>query len=224
MRTKALLLAAALTAAGIASIQAQSNVYSINVVGYVNVVCSNGYTLINTPLVPSNDTITNVLDAYVPAGNSILKFAGGGYVPYEKDEFDSTWTGGGGAHLPNGEGYFVRNLSTTPFTITFVGEVPQGNLTNTLALGYSLQGSKVPQAGFVEDLGVVPGPGDQILRYVNNGSGGGSFFPYENDEFDNTWSGVGADAAKGPNVKVGEGFFYRNLSGVGRWTRNFSIP
>lgn len=218
MRTKTLLLAAALAAAGIASIQAQSNVYSVNVVGYVNVVCSNGYTLVNTPLVPSNNTLTNLLDAYVPAGNSVLIFAGGGYQTLIKDEFDGTWTGGN-TPLPNGTGYFVRNLSQTPFTITYVGEVPQGNLTNALPAGYSLVGSKVPQAGFVEDLGVVPGLGDSVLRYQNGG-----FTTYINDEFDNTWSGAGADVNKGPSVRVGEGFFYRNLAGTATWVRNFSIP
>jgi len=218
MRTKALLLAAALTAAGIASMQAQSNVYSINVVGYVNVVCSNGYTLVNTPLVPANDTLTNLLDAYVPAGNSVLVFSGGGYQTFIKDEFDATWNGGN-TPLPNGKGYFVRNIGAAPFTITYVGEVPQGNLTNALAAGYSLVGSKVPQAGAVETLGIVPGLGDSVLRYVNGG-----FVTSINDEFDNTWGGGGADPNNGPSVAVGEGFFYRNIANTATWVRNFSIP
>jgi hypothetical protein len=219
MRTKALLLAAALTAAGIASIQAQSNVYSINVVGYVNVVCSNGYTLVNTPLVRTdgNYSITNMLDAYIPAANQVLIFNGSGYTTYTKDEFDATWDGPG-VQLPNGKGYFIRNVSAAPFTITYVGEVPQGNLTNSLPAGYSLVGSKVPQAGFVEDLGINPGAGDQVLRFVN-----GSFRTYANDEFDNTWDN-GADPAKGPSVAVGEGFFYRNLANTATWVRNFTIP
>jgi len=96
--------------------------------------------------------------------------------------------------------------------------VPQGNLTNTLPLGYSLVGSKVPQAGFVEDLGVNPGLGDQVLRFSNGG-----FVTYANDEFDNTWNN-GADPAKGPSIAVGEGFFYRNLAGTATFIRNFSIP
>jgi hypothetical protein len=218
--TKALVLAAALTAAGIASIQAQSNVYSINVVGYVNVVCSNGYTLVNTPLArpDGNYTITNLLDAYVPAGNSVLTFVGGGFQTYVKDEFDATWNGAN-TQLPNGSGYFVRNVTGAPFTITYVGEVPQGGVTNNPGVGYSLLGSKIPQAGFAEDLGVNPGLGDQVLRFANGG-----FVTYVNDEFDNTWSGPGADANKGPSLAVGEGFFYRNLAGTATWVRNFTIP
>ena len=223
MRTKALLLTAALTAAGIASSLAQNNVYSVNVVGYVNVVCSNGYTLVNTPLVATDSSITNLLDAYLPAGSSVLTFNGTTYVPFVKDEFDGTWNGPT-TTLPNGMGYFIRNLSPTPVTVTYVGEVPQGTLVNTPAQGiYSLLGSKVPQAGFVEDLGIVPGLGDQILKYVNNGAGAGGFVAYANDEFDGTWSGPGADVNKGPSVAVGEGFFYRNLSSAATWTRNFTV-
>lgn len=198
--------------------QAQSNVYSVNVVGYVNVVCSNGFTLVNTPLVNANSTLTNLLDAYVPAGNSVLTFSGGGFQTYVKDEFDGTWNGGN-TQLPNGTGYFIRNVSAAPFTITYVGEVPQGNLTNTPGAGYSLLGSKVPQGATIEDLGVVPGAGDQVLRFANGG-----FITYVNDEFDQTWSGPGADPAEGPSIAVGEGFFYRNLSGTATWVRNFSIP
>jgi hypothetical protein len=221
MRTKTLLLAAALTAAGIASIHAQSNVYSVNVVGYVNVVCSNGFTLVNTPLARTdgNYSITNLLDAYVPAGNSVYTFSGGGFQTYVKDEFDSTWTGGGVAQLPNGAGYFIRNTAPTPFTVTFVGEVPQGVVSNFIGSGYTLIGSKVPQAGFIQDLGVSSGGGDQVLRFAN-----GNFVTYSKDEFDLTWSGPGADSAKGPNVGVAEGFFYRNLSGSATFVRNFTIP
>src|ERR1041385_5044775 len=51
MRTKTLLLAAALTAAGLATSLAQSNVYSLNVVGYVNVnVAGNKFNMMSAPL------------------------------------------------------------------------------------------------------------------------------------------------------------------------------
>ena len=68
MRTKTLLLAAALTAAGIASIQAQSNVYSVNVVGYVNVVAPVGqFKMIANPLNATNNTIGGI-GPVLPAG------------------------------------------------------------------------------------------------------------------------------------------------------------
>src|SRR5215208_4493211 len=118
MRLKTLLSIAAL-AAGVATSQAQSNVYSLNVVGYVNVVCSNGFTLVNTPLVATNYTLTNLLDAYIPAGASVYTFGGGSFQTFTKDEFDGTWNGAN-TLLPNGKGYFIRNPFGAPFTVTYV--------------------------------------------------------------------------------------------------------
>jgi len=217
MRIKTLLCLAALTA-GVATSMAQSNVYSLNVVGYVNVVCSNGFTLVNTPLVPTNNGIVSLLDAYVPNGGAVYTFSGGNFKTITKDEFDGTWSVPA-TQLPNGKGYFIRNPFATAFTVTYVGEVPQGSLTNNPGSGYTLLGSQVPQAGFVQsDLGVSSGNGDQVLRFAN-----GNFITYTKDEFDGTWSGPGANSAGGPPLKVGEGFFYRNLSGSATWVRTFTV-
>src|SRR6267378_4268086 len=61
MRTKTLLCAAAL-AAGVVSSMAQSNVYSLNVVGYVNKPFKNGlYTLVSNPLNGTNNTLNTIL-------------------------------------------------------------------------------------------------------------------------------------------------------------------
>src|SRR5437667_4436469 len=49
MRTKALLCAAGLLAAGVATSMAQSNVYSLNIVGYANVKIISGPGLYNNP-------------------------------------------------------------------------------------------------------------------------------------------------------------------------------
>jgi hypothetical protein len=216
MRIKTLLCLAAL-AAGAATSMAQSNVYSLNVVGYVNIACSNGFTLVNTPLAATNSSIVSLLDAYVPNGGSVYTFNGTSFQTIIKDEFDGTWSAPT-TQLPNGKGYFIRNPNATPFTVTYVGEVPQGSLTNNPGSGYTLLGSKVPQQAFLQDLGVTSGNSDQVLRFANGG-----FVTYIKDEFDGTWSGIGADPVKGPNIKVGEGFFYRNLSGSATWVRNFTV-
>jgi hypothetical protein len=60
MRTKTLLLSAAAMAAGLVSSVAQSNVYSVNVVGYVNQVLPAGTLVaVANPL----DNGTNTLDS-----------------------------------------------------------------------------------------------------------------------------------------------------------------
>ena len=212
MRTKALLLAAALTAAGIAS-YAQSNVYSVNVVGYVNVtVPANQYALIANPLNATNNTIGSLLqNPAIPAGTVFYKYAGG-YSAYVMDEFDLSWTPDAAATLNPGEGGFVKNNTGTPLTVTFVGEVLQGSLTNAVPSGYAIRSSKVPQAGAITTVLGFPGaPGDIAYKY----SGGYSAFVY--DEFDLSWT------PSEPVINVGEAFFSFKGASVD-WVRNFTVP
>jgi hypothetical protein len=64
MRTRSILLGAALLAAGVASSMAQvSNVFSVNVVGYVSIdVTSNKYKLMQNPLDDGKGNIvTNIM-------------------------------------------------------------------------------------------------------------------------------------------------------------------
>src|SRR5690349_6980992 len=67
MRTKALLLTAALAAAGVSTSVAQ--VYSVNAVGYVNVAAPAGYSMISNPLnaVAGNNTVAKL---FAPANVS----------------------------------------------------------------------------------------------------------------------------------------------------------
>src|SRR6266446_1325324 len=76
MRTKTLLAAAAMLAAGLASSMAQSNVYSLNVVGYVNKVMPSGgkYIMISNPLNTTSNTINSLLSG-AAVGSQFLKFS-----------------------------------------------------------------------------------------------------------------------------------------------------
>jgi len=227
MRTKSILAAAAIIAAGAASSQAQSNVYSLNVVGYVNVTAPTGYSIINNPLVPANAQVGTMLDdgangsTKVPAGSVIFAFVNGGYVANYSDEFGAGWSTPTQT-ITNGQGFFFQNNSGAPTTITFVGEVPQGSLTNKLIAGYNMVGSKVPQAGFIGDLGLNSTDGDFAFRFKNGG-----YAAYYKDEFGGGWSSSDPefDNIKGPNLKVGEGFFFNrtDISGSATWTRNFTV-
>jgi len=204
---------------------AQSNVYSLNVVGYVNVVCSNGYTLVNTPLVPANAQISALLPdnqngGTIPAGTTVFTF-NGSFVGNFNDEFGSGWSSPTDT-LPPGKGYFVQNNSGSAFTVTYVGEVAQGALTNALTSGYNLVGSKVPQGGFIADLGLTSTDGDFVYKFKNGGFAG-----YFKDEFGGGWSSSQPDVdnAKGPNLNVGEGMFYfrSDIAGTPTWVRNFTV-
>ena len=71
MRTKTLVLAvAALTACALTA-SAQSNVYSLNIVGYVNVVLKGGssYTLVANPLNAATNDLNTILSPSPPDGS-----------------------------------------------------------------------------------------------------------------------------------------------------------
>jgi len=56
MRTKTLALSAVLSALGTASLVAQTNVYSLNAVGYINVTMPPGFSIVTCPLIVGTDT------------------------------------------------------------------------------------------------------------------------------------------------------------------------
>jgi len=211
MRTKALLCAAAL-AAGIASSMAQSNVYSLNVVGYYNVpIPANQLVLLANQLNTTNNTIGALLPA-PPPGSQLYKYAGS-YTIYTFDPDDLNWVPDAAGTLNPGEGAFLRSPVAT--TITFVGEVLQGSLTNTLPAGaLAIRSSMVPQAGLAQtDLGVPPDAGDQLYKYA------GSYTIYTFDPDDLNW------VPSQPSLGVGEAFFYRKAAAGTQtsWVRNFTV-
>lgn len=213
MRTKALYVAA-FVAAGLASSMAQ-NVYSLNVVGYYNVpVAANTWYLVGNQLSTSNNLLKQVIPV-APDGSQFQKF-NAGYQAFVFDELDGTWTGANvdSATLKPGEGGFFKSPVAT--TVTFVGEVPQGNLTNTLPAGlYVISASQVPQAGTPTALGIPGEDGDQLQLFRS----GYKAFVY--DGLDNAWTGSGAP----PTIGVGEAFFYKkaSTSTQTQWVRNFTV-
>src|SRR6185295_14677723 len=126
MRTKTLLLTAALCAAGIATSKAQ--VYSVNAVGYVNTSLLKGYNLIANPLdnkATDGNKIKNLF-ASLPGGSQIFKFNGTKFDLAEVDLLSGEITGDAKDFtVVPGEGVFVFLPPDAPAnsTITFVGEV-----------------------------------------------------------------------------------------------------
>lgn len=203
MRTKTLLLSAALGVAAVTTSMAQT--FSVNVVGYVNVVLTNGFTIVANPLTAPTNTVQALFPS-PPDQLTIYKFTGNGY-DINAFEFGA-WANPAQTFLP-GEGFFVNNPSAT-YTNTFVGEVSQGLLTNAVPAGFSLTASKVPQAGLLQaQLGYIPGDGDVVYQFKQ-----GSGYSIKSFEF-GAWSSE-------PVVAVGEGFFLFNNSASKQWVRNFS--
>jgi hypothetical protein len=157
-----------------------STFYSVNVVGYANLNFPPGLTLFANPLYanprfdPRNDVAFWMPAA--PDGSQVYKYnnLSGDYQVSTFDGIANTWSDPT-LELPMGEGFFFQNNSDTNLTYTFVGEVPQGCLTNALPEGYSTKGALVPQTASLSEHLVVGEIGDEVRIYTNDLQGGGSY-------------------------------------------------
>jgi hypothetical protein len=222
MRTKTLLIAAAALAVGVASSMAQ--IYSQNIVGYVNTPIQAGFNLLVAPVSPNT---TNNAEAVLPSltsGDQILVWTGGGYaVDYFNGPGD--WYNGvtfdpiAQPVLLPGEGFFYQNIGSLK-TNTFVGTVGLSN-TVALAAGFSLVGSTAPIGASIESANYnIPfTSGDQVLVWT----GGGYAVDYFNGPAD-WYDGVTFSSIPVPTLSLSQGFFYQNIGGAKNWTENVTIP
>jgi len=211
MRTKTLLCAAAL-AAGVVTSMAQSNVYSLNVVGYYNLpIGANQKLMIANQLNTTNNTLNGLLPSG-PPGATVFKFSGG-FSGWTFDPDDLVWLPDGNATLNPGEGAFFQCPSAS--TLTFVGEVLQGSLTNSTPINTKvIRSSMVPQAGLITTTLGFPAEGGDTLFTFHGGYGGATF-----DPDDLVW------APAEPNIAVGESFFIIKGPAATKtsWVRNFTV-
>jgi len=247
MRTKTLLCLAALTAS-VATTMAQSNVYSLNIVGYANVKFVAGNGFYNNPLNLDNvNNASNILNIVPPGGSgagldqfyiSIFTCAGFNTYYYESDLGGNGWftdSGGGTAKppptLPPGTG-FILQTTLGAFTNTFVGNVMPGpGQTNsiTLASGTSMHGSILPLSGAVTNSAFHFPNANQNPNYdqftVSQFTGSGfKVSYYESDLGQDGWftdSGGGTHIAP-PNVAIGESYYISTSLGPITWTQ--SLP
>jgi hypothetical protein len=208
MRTKTLLVTAALSAAGIATSMAQ--VYSQNAVGYVNITANPGFNMVANPLVQTDTTVGALLPT-PPQLTAIFKLTPTGFVQSTYDADLGGWDDPA-LTLDLGGGFFLYNPGNTAFTATFVGEVAQGTLVNNIpTAGFSMRSSKVPQTGrLTADLGYVPNQLDSVYTFV-----GGAFTQYTYDQDLGGWD-------EDPPISVGQAF-YLNAAAPNNWVRTFSV-
>jgi hypothetical protein len=199
-------------------VSASAEVYSVNVVGFVNVQLTNGFNLLCNPLKATNDTVAAIFPT-LPNGSGLQQ-----WVPAQQifsttpATFDTDVYGGWDQPdliIAPGEAFFINSAANT--TITFVGEVRQGALATPLfGPGFAFVGSQVPQAGPVTTaLNLVPNNGDSIQQFIP-GAQGYSPFPatYDTDVYG------GWDTE--PIIGIAEGFIItRTVSG--NWTRTFNV-
>jgi len=236
MRTKALLLAAAFAAAGVATSMAQ--VYSVNAVGYVNKTLTPGFNFVSNPLLAADNKISTLFNNFQGGprdGTTIYKFSNGGFLTAGFDEI-AGW-GGAGADVTvvPGEGVFVFipnpiGAEAPNKTVTFVGEVVQNNTSTPLPRGFSMKSSVVPQAVRPDNVKNTDGSsanipavdGDTIYRWIPATKG---YKTYGYTQFDPQTPGEWSSGAEVglPTFDVGEAFYYFRLGAATTWNRTFSV-
>jgi len=218
MRTKTWFLTAALVAAGALTSMAQSNVYSLNVVGYVNVNLPSGFSLVNNPLnVAAGNSLENTLGTNVLDGTTVYHFASGHYdvvasfIAQGANIWDTS------LNINPGDGIFV--FSPGAQTVTFVGEVLQGSQTNSIPNGFSILGSKVPQAGGLVSVLGFPAKDQDVVYQFHAGYSTDTFFgPPTVPAGSEFW-----DGGSEPSLTVAEGFFLFTSAGAHSWIRSFTV-
>lgn len=204
MRTTTLLCAVAAGAAAVVSSVA-AEVYSVNAVGYVNSSLKAGFNLVATPLSTGANKVSEVIPT-APDGTLLYTFSSAS--GFSIIQYDGEWLPSGDTVIAPGTGYFMRVPAAT--TVTYVGEVPQGELVIPLVAGFNLVGSKVPQAGKLQtDLKYTPADGD--LVYTFDTAAGYTVYQYDAE-----W------LPSEPVLAVGQGIWIRK-GAAGAWTRTFSV-
>lgn len=196
MRTKTLLLTAAALAAGLVGASAQ--VYSQNIVGYANVPLKAGFTMVANPLNATNNHLSSLFPN-AGFGDTIYKYNG---VSYDSSTFVGVWSPD--LVLNPGEGAFYN--AGVSNTVTFVGEVLTGSLSNNIPVGLSIRSSQVPQSDKLENMNFPAGFGDTIYFWRSGG--------YVSSTYVGIWSPDAIPA-------VGEAFWVNSSAG-GAWTRTFN--
>jgi hypothetical protein len=230
MRTKILLFAATAFVAGVVSSSAQ--VYSANVVGYVQrtIPAYPGYAVVANPLDTGNNVFTNLLQS-LPVGAKVIKW------DYPNATFDKIYTRNaiGAGWSPTGSGTNTLNLgeaavvqlattSSVPFTVTFIGTAFQGNTTNIMLPGYTLMSFPVPIGGYVTNsyfslnasLPSAPAQ-SKYIAYDEVNQNGFTII--------DTRNGIGAGWSPAvPQISPAVGFFIVNTASTNRnWPISFTV-
>jgi hypothetical protein len=229
MRTKALLATAAVIASGVVTSMAQ--VYSANIVGYINLSLVPKFNLVTVQLNGATNQVNPALANSTLADNSLLyqwDFTNKKYAQ-ALTSFSGQWYDANFNLATNavvlGQSFYIYNAGSSAATLTLVGDVPQGAISTSIVAGFGFYGDPVPVS---QDLSTNNFPiADNSLLYTWNpttqkynqaltgftaqtaGTGGQGFF-------DANFARVVVAPA------VGQGFVYFNAGGVSNWNRSFT--
>jgi hypothetical protein len=205
---------------------AQSNVYSLNVVGYVNLTLTNGFQFVANQLdldgTGTNNTLATVFGTNLPNATKLYIYnaAGASFTSASYLAANGSWIGntaGANLALQPGGGVFLSLPATAPVTtVTTVGTVLQGSLSTPYVAGYNILSSKVPVAAGAGSLGLTNGAANGSFVYQFNPATQAYGSKHTYLAAAGTW--LGGE----PQIGVGEAFWY-NSTAAGNWTVTFTV-
>lgn len=213
--------------AGLLTVSAQ--VYSLNVVGYINLNLTNGMNLVANQLdvdgTGYNNTVQGVFSNTLPVGAQVYKFIGVTWNTYtwntNRTGTQTNWSGN--ASMNPGEGVFVRIPAAAPVSnnVTLVGQVLQGTLNNTNvpALGGLWLMSDIAPVGsdLITNLNYVPLVGDVVYEW------NAVIQQYATYTYNTNRTGTQTNWSPNvPQVPVGTAFFLNTKAGQ-TWSQNFTV-
>jgi hypothetical protein len=224
MRTKTLLLACAALALSLATSQAQ--VYSANIVGYVNYISrtnSPAYEMIDNPI---DNGVNSLISLFpTPPGSSQVQiWQGASAVPpfliatFSLGHWKTNGVTADGLVIPPGVGFFIKVGGTSPYTNTFVGTVdPNTGLfgTNVVNTGFQALSSMLPISDSVTNTATINliVPGTTQVQKWNIANQAYDVYTYSLGN----WKLGGVNT----NLVIGlpEGFFVKNNGAAFNWVQ-----
>jgi hypothetical protein len=136
------------------------------VVGYQDFTATASvHKMIANPLNAIDNRVSAVLPG-VPSGTTLLKWDDV-TDQFVSNFYLSSWSDPNMTLAPGEGALFLTGTTTTK---TFVGEVPQGYLTNRIPSGLSIRASKFPKTDVIGSLGFPIVTGDTIIKMTSTGS------------------------------------------------------
>jgi hypothetical protein len=201
---------------------AQSNVYSLNIVGYINVPVASGYNLIANQLNKGTNGINEVLPP--TDATSVLLWNGSSFITYSYDAGFGGWIDENFNLLTTfpkvspGTGFFYFN-NNPAFTLTLVGDVATGTNTVALPSGYSAVASPVPFTGTLTAAPISMPQQDatSVLKWD-----GAKYITTSYDAGFGGWVDENFNLVPAPTTAPGQGFFFFNNNPQINWVQTFT--
>jgi hypothetical protein len=204
-----------------------AQVYSVNMVGYINKTIPTGFSLVANQLNASPDNRVTTLLPTPPNSTTVYKFNGATYdsIIYVTGlGWDDGGTGSINMTANPGEGVFIfvdPAEAPTGLPVTFVGEVQLSSTVN-IGTGFQVISSVLPQSLPLEGappagLGFTPANGDTVYRFNP------ATQQYLIDEYITGLGWTGDSGGSAPTPQIGEAFFLSATTGGRSWSRTFTV-